>query len=101
MAVAICSQCKEDGVTFADGSVGCQGALVGAKEGVPVPGGSKWCILEVPPMCHSCRDAVAEEETNASIGMVVLIMNDDCCKPMCNLDDGGFACHHTKECRWV
>ena len=85
IAVAICSQWKEDGVTFADGLVGCQGALVCVKEGVPISGGDHWWVLQVPPMCCSCSNVVAEKETNVSIGTVKLIMNNDCGEPMRNL----------------
>ena len=52
-------------------------------------------------MCRSCSNAVAEKETDASIGTVMLIMNDDCGEPMRNFDNGGFACHHGKEGRRV
>ena len=52
-------------------------------------------------MFCSCGNVVTKEKPDASIGMVVLIRDDDCCEPMCNLNYSGFACHYSKECRRV
>ena len=45
MAVAIHSQWGENGVTLGDDAVGCWGAIIGSKEGVPIMGGSERWVL--------------------------------------------------------
>ena len=57
--------------------------------------------MQVPSMFIGCSDAVAKEESDSSIGGVMLILDDDCVETMHGFDHCAFVADNGEQGEWL
>ena len=57
--------------------------------------------MQVPSMFVGCGNAVAEEESDSSIGGVMLVLDNYCVEAMSGFNDCAFVAYDGKQGEWL